>query len=202
MYSLDYCSGYYVPGPLPNATLPKSHIHMNVTFCSPRDGRFNFTPGEAIQQTLDKTHTGITLKDLDWPSQIDDGVRDLKDLLKAFIVLYSIAIGLAFFTMVFALVWLVSPSTDSRRGCAGLTGTLAFLAFLFMGIASGLGTAVGVKADDVINKYGAKIGVSAERSNKWLALTWAAVACLLIASLVGCFGICLSGRRRRTTKSY
>jgi hypothetical protein len=201
-YVLDYCEGPYVPGPVPNATLPMKDIHMNVTMCSPKGGHFNFTPGAAIQATLDRTHTGVTLQDLKWPTQIDSDFHDLQHLVQAFLVIYSIAIALAFFTMVAALVWLLSPGYDGSRSCAGLTGIVAFLAFLAAGVASALVTAVSVKGDHTIDKYGSAIGVSSNRSNKLLALTWSSVACLLIACLVGCFGICLSGRRSRPAKSY
>jgi SUR7/PalI family len=201
LYVLDYCEGRYTPQAVSNATLPMKDIHMNVTRCSPKGGHFNFTPGAAIQATLDRTHTGITLQDLKWPSQIDSDFHDLEKLMQAFLVIYSIAIALAFFTMVASLIWLLFPG-DGRRSCAGLTGVIASLAFLAAGVASGLVTAVSVKGDHTIDKYGKDIGVSANRSNKLLALTWASTACLLIATLVGCCGICLGGRRTRAPKSY
>jgi SUR7/PalI family len=191
-----------VPGPVPNATLSMSQIHMNVTMCSPKGGHFNFTPGAAIQATLNRTHTGVTLADLKWPSQIDTGIQDLRHLVDAFLVMYSIAIGLAFFAMVGALVWFLSPSSGGERACAGMTGVIAFLAFLAAGVASGLVTAVSVKGAHIINEYGKDVGVSANRSNKLLALTWTSTACLLIAAVVGCCGICFGARRRTTTKGY
>jgi len=199
MYPMDYCEGSYTPTSVPNATLSASHIHMNVTVCSPK-GRFNFTPGAAVQQALDKSGTGLTLQDLDWPDSIDKDFGTLSTLTKAVMGLYIAAIIFCFLALVSAAVWLFSP--EGRRLCGGLQGIASFVAFVVFGIASGLVTAVGVKGDHIIDKYGKDVGISANRSNKLLALTWAGTACLAVASLVGCLGCCFARRRVKQTKEY
>jgi len=199
MYALDYCEGAYTPTSVPNATFSKSHIHMNVTLCSPK-GKFNFTPGAAIQRTLDRTGTGVTLQDLDWPTSIDKDFGTLASLAKAIMGLYIASIVFTFLALIAAIVWLLSP--EGRRLCGGLQSVMAFLAFVVFGVTSGLVTAVGVKGDHIIDKYGSDVGISANRSNKLLALTWAGVACLFIASIVGCFGCVFARRRVKKTKEF
>jgi hypothetical protein len=199
-YVLDYCSGSYEPQPVPNATLPAHDIKRNVTYCSPHaTGHYNFTPGAALQQTLDETHTGVTLADLHWPSEIDTGIDDLHEAMNATLALYALGIAFAGLAMLAALAAFGASSV-----CAAVTlGILAFLGFLAFGVASGAVTAVAVKATREVNKYGAAISVSASKGDGFLALTWAATGCMLVASLAGCLGMC-GGRRagRRSSGKY
>jgi len=195
VHVLDYCEGSYTPQSTPNATLSFKNIHQNVSRCSGRGSGINFTPGQAIQQTLDRTGTGITLKDLNWDEDIDNKVHDLQILLKVMLAFYCLAIAFAFFTMIGSLVHLIKPT--SGRGTSAVTSIMGFLAFMAMGIASGLVTAIAVKGDHVIDKYGEKVGISANRSNKLLALTWAGTALLFISMLIGCCGICFGNRKKK-----
>jgi hypothetical protein len=197
---LDYCSGAYEPQPVPNATVSASHIKRNVTYCSPHaGGHYNFTPGQALQHTLDETGTGVTLADLHWPAEIDQGVDDLHKAMDATLALYALAIVFAFLAMMGSLA-----AYGAGNFCAAVTlGITAFLGFLAFGIASGVVTAVAVKATQEVNKYGAAISVSANRGNGFLGLTWAATACMLVASLASCLGMCGGGRRsRRSSGKY
>ncbi len=198
-YVLDYCSGSYTPQPVPNATLPAGKIHRNVTYCSPHaGGHYNFTPGAALQQTLDETHTGVTLADLHWPAEIDDGVDALHAAMNTTLALYSVGLLFAFLAMFAAL------AAAGGGHCAAVTlALLAFLGFLAFGVASGAATALAVKATNEVNHYGAPISVSASRGNGFLGLTWAATGCMLVATLAGCAGVCGGGRRsRRTSGKY
>jgi len=198
LHVLDYCEGSYTPRAVPNATISFKDIHQNVTRCSKRGSGVNFTPGQAIQQTLDRTGTGITLEDLHWDKDIDTGVETIQILLKVMLAFYCVAIGFAFITMIGALISLISPSNG--RATSAFTAIVGFLAFLALGIASGLVTAIGVKGDHIIDKYGKPVGISANRSNKLLALTWAGTALLFLGMIVNCCGICLFGRKRRATE--
>jgi len=191
-----YCQGYYVPGPIPNATLKASDIKMNVTNCTSL-GKADFVPGDAIQDTLNRSGTGITLADLDWNSEIDDKVRQYQKYVKAFLILYAIGVGFAFFTLALSLVWLVA----GHRGVAAAAGVCSLLAFLAIGIASALVTAVYVLGVDAINKYGKEVGLQANTSKKMLAISWAGTACALIAMLFGFCGICVGARKNRVAKS-
>ena len=200
-YVLDYCSGAYEPQPVPNATLPASAIKRNVTYCSPHaGGHYNFTPGAALQRTLNETHTGVTLADLHWPAEIDEGVDGLHAAMNATLALYALGIAFAGLAMLGALA-----AFGAGHFCAAVTlALLAFLGFLAFGVASGAVTAVAVKATNEVNKYGAPISVSASRGNGFLGLTWAATGCMLVASLAGCLGMCGGGGRssRRSSGKY
>jgi hypothetical protein len=193
-HSLNYCEGYYVPGPVPNATLSAGQIKMNITNCTSL-GKADFVPGDAIQATLNKTGTGLTLADLDWNTSIDDKVRQYQKYIKAFLILYAIGTGLSFLAFVLSIVWLF----EGHRSVAAITGVLSFLAFLAIGIASALVTVVKILGDNAINKYGKDIGITANTSIKMLGISWAGTACILIATLFGCFGICCGASARRHT---
>lgn len=72
---------------------------------------------------------------------------------------------------------------------------LDVLAFLTIGIASAVSTAIIVKAVDAVNKYGGEIGVAAWKGGRFLGMTWAAVAVMLFACVVWIVECC-KGRKR------
>lgn len=73
------------------------------------------------------------------------------------------------------------------------------MAFLFIGIASAVATAVITIATDKINKYGKEIGVSATKGTTFLGMTWGATAAMLLAAIVSIAQCCV-GRRRHTRR--
>jgi hypothetical protein len=194
---MDYCSGSYTPGPVPNATLKKSSIDRNVTFCSNRTAMFTFDPTTALQQSLNASGSVITLSQLDWPKEIEDGIKTLRTAWKAAFILYCMGIGFIFLTLIASALWIGNVS----RGTAALVIALASLAWICLGIASAIMTAVAVKGHDIIDKYGKVIGVSADRGNGFLGMTWAATGCMVVAALVGCAG-CFIRSKRTTVKPY
>jgi len=200
-HMLDYCEGSFEPGPVPNATLKASKISRNVTHCSNRTASFDFDPSAALQRTLNQTHTGVTLSDLGWPDDLDKGIRALRDSVRVTFALYCIGIGFAFFAMVAFAFWMFGPSTGGGRGGPLVGMALAFVSLFALGIASAIVTAVVVKGNNVIDKYGKAIGVQAERGNSYLALTWASTALMFLATLLGCVGICF-GRRKHKVRQY
>jgi len=197
---MDYCSGSYTPGPVPNATLKKSKIDRNVTYCSNRTAMFQFDPTAALQKSLNDSGAPITLKQLNWPKDIEDGIKALRTAFKAAFVLYCMGIGFCFLTLLASAFWTTARS-DGGRGTAAVEILLATMAWLCLGIASAIATAVGVKGDKIIDKYGKPVGVSADRGNGFLGLTWAATACMVLAALIGCAGCCMK-RNRKTVRPY
>ncbi|KAK3068293.1 hypothetical protein LTS18_000721, partial [Coniosporium uncinatum] len=101
---------------------------------------------------------------------IDDALNAYHTATKAAFVLYCMGIGFALILMLFSIIALFTATR--LMGIAGFV--LALLAFICLGIASGIGTAIGVKGSKEINRYENDIGVSAYRGGKFLALTWAA----------------------------
>ncbi|KAK4560800.1 hypothetical protein LTR86_005380 [Recurvomyces mirabilis] len=199
---MDYCEGFFMPGPVPNATLSKKSIHRNVTSCSNHTAMYDFDPREVLQKELNASgHSNINLDDLKWPSAIDKGLHALRIAQRATFVLYCVAIALIGLATLLALISIFFEG----RLSAFLNVLVDLLAFLAIGIASAIATAVAVKAADVINHYGNAVGVSASKGGKFLTLTWVATAVMFVASLVWCLD-CIVGRkqpRRQTaTKNY
>jgi hypothetical protein len=71
------------------------------------------------------------------------------------------------------------------------------LAFLAIGIASAIATAVIVKAVHAVNKYGDDIGIAAYKGVKFLGMTWAATAVMLLASVVSIAQCCAPRSKSR-----
>lgn len=196
-HMLNYCEGQYTPAETANATVKQSDIHKNVTECSANKAMYKFDPTAIIQEALNKTGLDVTLDDIDWPSDISKGIKTLNALMAAMFVLYCIAIALIFV----ALLAAVAAVLMSGRLSACVNFLLATLAFLAIGLASALVTAVVVKAAHIVNDKGKDIGLVASWGGKFLALTWAATALMLIVVLMWVGEFCV-GRRHNKQPSY
>jgi hypothetical protein len=192
---LDYCYGQYTPLEVANATISDDDISKNVTGCSQSQAMYKFDPTRIVEEALNKT-TGqrVTLQDLKWPQDIEDGVKALNALMAAMFVLYVIAICLIFVAFVAALFAVIA----SGRLSACLNFLMSLLAFIAIGLASALVTAVMVKATALINQYGNDIGVEASKGNKFLALTWAATGVMFVVVLAWVVEFCVGRRQKRT----
>ncbi|MCJ1333499.1 hypothetical protein MMC10_010199 [Thelotrema lepadinum] len=187
---MDFCEGYYEPGPLANATVTPS---KNVTDCSNSTSGYNFDPQAILQSQL---KSGVTLDDLHWPKELEDAIQAAETAVKAMFVLYCIGVafaGLAFLGAIFAFF------TDGRIG-AFVDATLSFLAFLALGIASAIASALIVKATDAINQYSKDVGIAAYKGSSFLALTWTATALLFVGALGWMLDFCVGPSRRK--RSY
>lgn len=194
---MNFCEGYYVPGAVPNSTLEKSKIHKNVTDCSNRT-MYNLNPQQIIQKELNNSlGDGVVslVDDLNWPEDISKGLKALTVAFKAAFVLYCIAIGFIGIALILAIV---SIFTRGRLS-ALLNMMVDWLAFLVIGIASAIATAIAVKGASVVNKYGHDIGVSAQQGDKFMIFTWVSTGLMLLASIVWCFD-CVLGTRRRAAE--
>lgn len=195
-HMLNYCEGQYTPDEVANATLKQDDISKNVTDCSKNRAMYKFNPTDIIQRALNKSGIDITLQDLQWPEDIQNGIDALNAVMAAMFVLYVIAICLIFLTLVASLVGILT----SGRLSACLNIGLSLLAFLAIGIASGLVTAVMVKGTEIINEHGNQIGLESHYGGKFLALTWAATGLMLVAVLAWFVAICF-GRSERRSRS-
>ena len=194
---MTFCEGYYVPGPVPNATVKAGTIDKNVTACSNKTAMFTFDPRKTLTKELNESTDGLVdLSKLDWPEKVDDGLAALKAAQQAVFILYCVSIALMFLAMVTAIVGTFS----NRRLVAAINCATDTLAFLTVTVASGLVTYIAEKATSVINKYGSEIGVSADRGNKFLALTWSAAAVIFIAVLVWIVAFFSGSDSHRTRK--
>ncbi|GAB7365157.1 hypothetical protein MBLNU230_g6244t1 [Neophaeotheca triangularis] len=195
---LNHCQGFYAPAALANETLSPQTISRNVTRCSDATALYTFDPKDTLQRQLDASGLGVDLDDLRWPAEIDEGLGALRVAQKAGFVLYCVAaafIGLAAVTSGVGVFW-----GEGRVG-AGINVVVGVLAFVAVGVASGVVTAVAVKAAELVNFYGNDVGVRAERGGEFLAVTWAATALMLLSLVVWCFE-CVKGRRRQKGTGY
>ena len=95
---LDYCEGYYTPGPVANLTESPS---KNVTHCSNQTALFHFDPALIIQNEL---KPGVNLTDLKWPKAIQNTIRAIELASKVMFVLYCIGIGAVGLALVGAII--------------------------------------------------------------------------------------------------
>jgi hypothetical protein len=197
MHMLNYCEGQYTPEESANATLKESDIKKNTTECARSRAMYKFDPTMIIQEALNKTGVDITLKDLNWPQDIQKGIDALNALMAAMFVLYVVAICLIFVALVAAIFAVVT----SGRLSACVNFLIATLAFLAIGLSSALVTAVMVKGTHIINDKGKDIGLTAYKGGKFLALTWAATALMLIVLLAWIVEFCV-GRRQSKRQPY
>ncbi|KAH9878950.1 hypothetical protein J1614_002385 [Plenodomus biglobosus] len=195
-HMLNYCYGQYTPAEAANATVSEDDISKNLTGCSQSQAMYKFDPTRIVEDALNQTTgTEVTLDDLNWPADIQTGIRALNALMAAMFVLYVIAICLIFVALLAALFAVIT----SGRLSACLNFLIATLAFVAIGIASALVTAVMVKATEIINQYGNDVGIQANRGNKFLALTWAATGLMLVVLLAWIVEFCI-GRRNGTKR--
>ncbi|KAF2753226.1 hypothetical protein EJ05DRAFT_445273 [Pseudovirgaria hyperparasitica] len=174
---MNYCDGTYTPTSQPNATISSSDIHQNISNCSSAAALFSFNPRVALEQNLNKTRLNITLDELHWPSAIDDAVSTLRGAYEAVFVLYCLAIGLIFFSLLGSLVGILALGRYTALGNVVLAG----LAFLAVGLASAVVTAVIEIGGNAINKYGNDVSIEAKKGSKFLALTWVATALMFVS---------------------
>lgn len=160
----------------------------NITHCSNRTALFHFDPTTIIENEL---APGLNLSDIHWPSGIEDGIHAIEVASKVMFVFYVIGIVFAGLAFLGAIVGVLSES----RLIAFFNFAIDMSAFLAVGIASAIATAIMIKAVNAINKYGGDIGVAAYKGTEFLGMTWAATALLLLASFLS-IAECCAGRRR------
>ena len=111
-------------------------------------------------------------------------------------VFYCIGIAFAAFA---ALAALVGVLADGRIS-AFFNCLIDIFAFLALGIASGISTAIIVKVTHYVNLYGKEIGIAAYKGAAFLGMTWASTVLMLLASFLWIFDCCIGPRRRRYTE--
>lgn len=157
----------------------------------------HFNISQQINSELEVGGHHLDLSDVDWPSDIQDGLNDLNIALNALFVLYAMgtaAAGISIFTS------LVSLFLHGSHFVLFTNWGLASLSFFTLLIATLIITIVQIKAVDLLNKYGNKIGVYAYKGNKFLVLTWVAVGIMLLAVAAWSVNYCIA--RRARTREY
>lgn len=99
LHLLDYCEGYYEPGPVMNET--NGNPSKNTTRCTDPTPFAEFNPTAILQSEL---RPGINLSDLQWPSEVEDAVETFTIAMRAMFVLYCIGLGFAGLSIIGALI--------------------------------------------------------------------------------------------------
>ncbi|KAF5576524.1 hypothetical protein FPCIR_12587 [Fusarium pseudocircinatum] len=182
------CDGQYKP----NATSPGAGY--NVTNCtnSAPEKRFNLT--EMLDKQLEVGPFQLNLADINWPDDIQDSIDLLNTALLVTFVFYVLAVGFSGLAMVASAG---AFFLFARRGVNAVNVILSGLAALVLLIASILVTVAGKKGVNKINDVGDDVGLSASVGNKFLALTWAAAALMIIAAIYWVMHLCLMRRERK-----
>ena len=69
LHMLDFCEGYYEPGPIANSTF--SSPSQNITSCSPAQAFYYFN---ATQVLKDELLPGVTLDQIQFPQQVQTAI--------------------------------------------------------------------------------------------------------------------------------
>lgn len=135
----------------------------------------------------------VNLTDLGYSDDIRNGIRALNVAMSAMFVMYCIGAAAAGLSIIFSLV----SFCFTGRLSSLFNFLLALLAFVAIGISSGIVTAIIVKAANLVNKYGNEFGLYAYKGRKFLAITWAATAAMLLATVAWVAIFCVG---RKTTR--
>ena len=173
LHLLDYCQGYYEPGPAVNAT--NRSPWQNVTACSNRTALFAWDPEQEIQADLPK---GINVTDLAWSGFMQQSIEDARGALQATFVFYCMGAAAA------GLALLCSVAGVLGGGPLVVLANCALDAFAFFAllIASAAVTWAINSTSNVINGLGNDIGIYAYRGTTFIGMTWAATVLMALAA--------------------
>lgn len=192
IHVLNICEGYYRSTNASSRVGSGDTEPKNVTGCS----KDTFTSGLDLRETMGRELGNVPDRNIDsaklrWPTGVDAGMRALNAVSRVMSVVYCV--GLASIGVALLLSTLSIFFSGRLSACVNIL--VSSVAVLAVSIASILATAIGDKAAVLINEGGKQIGISAQKSTKFLSLTWIAPACMLAASFVWCLD-CICGRRR------
>jgi len=188
VHLLDYCQGMYEP----NGTVAAadgSDVSKNITYCSPHNSAFHFNVTDIVQNALPSS---ISLGDIDWPADVTEAQNLIRTASIATESLYIVAIVFTFLAFLGAIF--VFFAAGRLSACCNIV--IDLIALLALIGASAVATVIIVKAVDALNKYGNDIGISATKGKLFLGMTWAAVALMLIATIVSIVQL-IVGRKNR-----
>lgn len=134
----------------------------------------------------------VNLKDLGWPDEIQDALDKLNAALTALFIFYVLALAFSALSLLGGLWAAAKPEARRVNGVNLLLVTLAVVCLAVSSIAVTVGVTMGV---DEINDAGRSVGVNVSRGNKFLAVTWAAMGVMLLASVFWLVRFCVQRRK-------
>lgn len=188
LHLMTLCEGSYNP----NGTAPGAD--KNVTECTKAKSMFDFNITARLEEQLSFGPFDITLEDIGYPADdIDDGIRLLNIALHAMFVLYCIGIAFSGISILLTLAFLFTTGPRLLSVLSWIVALIAMLAYL---IGSIVITVLQDRGTSRINKYGNPIGLYAQNGKRFLAITWAATAMVIVLLLVWTIFF-LRGRKER-----
>ncbi|KAI3401091.1 hypothetical protein diail_236 [Diaporthe ilicicola] len=181
IHLVDLCQGDFTP----KATDPEATF--DVENCT-EPFNYNLLNVSALLDTqLGVGPFSINLADLGLTEDIQDKLNDVPKIIQAIVAMYIIAAIFIFLSMAgsFGAVALIPNSAGSKivMGNLGLAGVALF--FLLIG---NLVTTIGSgQVVEKVSELGDKIGLSAVRGGKFLALSWAAFVLMLLVVFYWCY---------------
>ncbi|KAK5093150.1 hypothetical protein LTR70_004915 [Exophiala xenobiotica] len=175
VHLMNYCKGMFEPNG--TAAVNGSDVSKNATYCSPRNSAFHFNVTEVVQNALPGN---ISLGDINWPADVTRAQNLIRTASIATESLYIIGIVFTFIAFLGA-IFVFFTSGRLSACCNVIIDLIALIALIG---ASVVATVIAVKAVNALNNYGSDIGVSATKGTLFLGMTWAAVALMLIATIV------------------
>jgi len=184
-----WCEGTLLSDNATTAT-NSSDVEQRVTVCTRPAYPFSFNPIAILESELLQ---GLTLEQVGFPTaDVDRVVSALEAAYKAMSICYLVGTILAGVSIVTGLV-AFRPS----RLLEAVNHLVALLAFVLLGVGSAIATTIAIRVKDVFNQRAAAVNVSATHSVRFLGMTWAAVVCMLLVSLLWCCVCCCGGHSRK-----
>ncbi|KAI5464570.1 actin cortical patch SUR7/pH-response regulator pali [Mariannaea sp. PMI_226] len=198
LHVIDLCEGNYKP----NATA--SGAGFNVSKCT-KNSVHDYNVSKLLEQDLSIGPFNFTLAELGWSDDINDAIAKLNDALHGLFIVYVICIvasGLSIIACVVALIWFKEHASTTKAvktnfRCASANIVIASLAAGSIFAASMIVTIAADKGVKKLNSSADAIGVSASLGHKFLALTWAAFAFMMSATIYWVSHRCFAQRRHK-----
>lgn len=151
-----------------------------------------------LDKELELGDLGINLSDINWPSEIQDKLDLINDLLLAIFIVYVIGMGFCGLAVLGCIGSLIFASS---RAMVLINFILSFLGALALTVGSIVVTVAGTKGIDEFNNVANDVGVSASRGKEFLIISWVASGCMIFAAAFWTFRFCvLCAQRRKDRK--
>jgi uncharacterized membrane protein YagU involved in acid resistance len=188
LHIMSACQGFFTPEPT------ASNPGLNISYCNNTAPEDAFNLQDVIETELSLGPFDLSLEDIGWSDDIQNQVDKINDVLLAMFILY--VLGMAFsiigvITAVLSFVW------AHKRSLVLINLGVIGIAMACLVVGSIIVTVAVTEGIDKINDLGEDIGISVNRGNNFLAITWAAAGLTIVSFLIWCFQLCFVWRQRK-----
>ncbi|POS82137.1 hypothetical protein EPUL_005886, partial [Erysiphe pulchra] len=181
----NFCEGMYEP------SYRADNASFAVKDCSEPTASYHFKIGDIIDRELRLGPLHIGLKDVKWPDVLQKNFDMLSKALHAALAFYAIAITAIGISIITGL--LVFFGSNSLL-LSLTTWALMGLGFFSLFVSSIIVVIVNSKSVKLVEENGSKIGISAYKGHRYIALSWCSAFVMLLAVIS--FGAAIYLRRR------